>query len=1021
MLMMDLTSPKILLKVSCTLTAALILWSTGADGADIVVTSNSNSGAGSLRQAILDAEAGDRIFFDSALAGQTITLTEMLPLIDEDLTIDGSGAPELQIDGGGTNRVFFVQSGTVQISTLQITGASAEGGDGAGSALGGIGGGGGGLGAGGAVFVDSGATVTLSNIDIENSSAVGGDGGLFDSAGTGGAGGGGGLGGDGGSGGDGGGGGGGGLGGVGGTGGDLGGGGGGGISGSDGDGSGGDGFSEDGDPTVGGGGGGAASSPGGEGAGTAGDGGTSGVAAGGGGGGGGFAGEDGEEFDAVIGGAGGDGGYGGGGGGSGTDATGSPGDGGDFGGGGGAGEGSTTDGGDGGDGGGGGGSVTAAGGDGGFGGGGGAGAASGSGGTYAGDAGIEGGGGGAALGGAVFVRQGGSLTLQNTDITGSSLTAGEGAGVDPNAGEDGETAGEAIFLDNVDLGIAVSSGRSVLIADSIADNSLNGADSALTKSGDGELILSANNTYAGVTQIDEGRLELQGSLAGGASIAADGELGGTGTIAGDVTSAGGLSAGNAADSIGTLSFADDLSVTAGQVEVDIRGAINPTTPGIDNDLYDVVGSATLSGGTVVVEGQAGSYTSGTIYTFLNAGGGVTGTFAGITDNLPFFDAMLLDGDPGSFRLDPDTDASFAELATSCNQRSVGRYLDRLGDTGPGDLSTVIDALRSTTAGQIQSGLEQLGGQIYPTLVSAQLQHTSFNLTMLRNQLALDLPAWTKGERATGWVRGYGLSGDADRDECGTNGFGYQLGGTEMAIQRSLARGFAVGLFGNFAWSEVELDQLEQRGDIDTYQFGGSFQYVGEFAYLLGIGGGGYQSYDVDRDITASTLDRSTGSEFDGHQAFGYLEQGTLLGQGPFVWNPHIAMQYINLHQGDFAESGADAVNLMGESLDADSLRSILGLAVAQSNITTLGRATTELRAGWMHEYLDTRQSLESRFAGESETVTVQGVDLGRDWAVVSVNLQWSLFRNSTLLSSYETQLNDYQAFHTGTVGLETRW
>lgn len=61
------------------------------------VTNASDSGAGSLRQAILDANANagaDMINFNISGAGvQTITLTSALPTIDETVTIDGYTQP----------------------------------------------------------------------------------------------------------------------------------------------------------------------------------------------------------------------------------------------------------------------------------------------------------------------------------------------------------------------------------------------------------------------------------------------------------------------------------------------------------------------------------------------------------------------------------------------------------------------------------------------------------------------------------------------------------------------------------------------------------------------------------------------------------------------------------------------------------------------------------------------------------------------------------------------------------------
>jgi hypothetical protein len=78
-------------------------------GATYPVTTKSNAGVGSLREAIKDANAhvgADTITFAAGLAGQTIALTALLPNVtDDSLTIDGDinndGKPDIQIDGAG--------------------------------------------------------------------------------------------------------------------------------------------------------------------------------------------------------------------------------------------------------------------------------------------------------------------------------------------------------------------------------------------------------------------------------------------------------------------------------------------------------------------------------------------------------------------------------------------------------------------------------------------------------------------------------------------------------------------------------------------------------------------------------------------------------------------------------------------------------------------------------------------------------------------------------------------------------
>ncbi|MGD1702881.1 DUF4347 domain-containing protein [Dapis sp. BLCC M229] len=75
----------------------------------IIVTNNNDSGPGSLRQAIADANSGDTIEFDSSLTNQTITLTSGQLEIDKDLTLDGGNAPNLTISGNNSSRIIDYQ------------------------------------------------------------------------------------------------------------------------------------------------------------------------------------------------------------------------------------------------------------------------------------------------------------------------------------------------------------------------------------------------------------------------------------------------------------------------------------------------------------------------------------------------------------------------------------------------------------------------------------------------------------------------------------------------------------------------------------------------------------------------------------------------------------------------------------------------------------------------------------------------------------------------------------------------
>ncbi len=542
-----------------------------------------------LRNAIFAANAGGDTSINIT---SNITLTQSLPMISSSVTVNGNNNT---INANNAGRAFFVQSGTVSISNVTVNNAFAKGGDG-GNSGGNYGGGGGGMGAGAAVFVNTGANVTVSNVTVGNAAAQGGAGGTLVSSGFGTAGGGGGLGGDGGNptttnaGGGGG-----GYEGAGSLGGDTGGGAGGGEFGNGGTGA----------MTGGGGGGGqqanggnASGATGGAGGGTqggaggnAGNPGTNGAAGGGGGGGG----------NAANGGAGGIGGGGGSGG-----FGGNGGAGGDFGGGG-AGTSSTNVGGAGGFGGGGGGTqVSSTGGAGGFGGGGGNNA---SGGTFGGSSSGTAGGGGAALGGAVFVRDGGTLTITDTAFGGVySVAGGTGAGA-------GQAQGTVMFLHGTGATTLNVSG-----SQTIAGTGAIAGDGELSKTGTGDLTISgANANYSGTTTITQGTIAIgaANSLGTGTIAFGDGAIQSNAavTVANAInitTNAAFNPNGNDTTLSGTISGGGRLT-KSGSGTLTISGNNNYAGgTRLDNGSLAIGSNTALGTGTVTTQNGVGILTTGTI-------------------------------------------------------------------------------------------------------------------------------------------------------------------------------------------------------------------------------------------------------------------------------------------------------------------------------------------------------------------------------------------------------------------------
>jgi outer membrane autotransporter protein len=139
----------------------------------------------------------------------------------------------------------------------------------------------------------------------------------------------------------------------------------------------------------------------------------------------------------------------------------------------------------------------------------------------------------------------------------------------------------------------------------------------LTKHGAGTLILSANNTYTGLTTVAAGTLVLNGAIAGDAQVDAGATLRGSGTVAGTSTIASGghLAPGN---SPGTL-HTGNLVLSGGSV-LDYELGVPNIAGGGSSDLTVVGSGLTLDGTLNIVD--AGGFAGG-VYRLFDYGGTLT--------------------------------------------------------------------------------------------------------------------------------------------------------------------------------------------------------------------------------------------------------------------------------------------------------------------------------------------------------------------------------------------------------------
>lgn len=159
----------------------------GPTYAAVLIVNSSNDeitaddGQVTLREAIIAAEmdamtdlgdiaSGIDVIDLTQLSGQ-INLGSVLPMIETELVLLGPGESVLEITGGGSNGIFFINGGTLLISELSISGGDSLGGRGGDANVDGAGGGAAGLGA--AVLVNVGQANLFRSIFDDNQVAGG--------------------------------------------------------------------------------------------------------------------------------------------------------------------------------------------------------------------------------------------------------------------------------------------------------------------------------------------------------------------------------------------------------------------------------------------------------------------------------------------------------------------------------------------------------------------------------------------------------------------------------------------------------------------------------------------------------------------------------------------------------------------------------------------------------------------------------------------------------------------------------
>ncbi|MGK8664205.1 autotransporter outer membrane beta-barrel domain-containing protein [Serratia marcescens] len=520
----------------------------------------------------------------------------------------------------------------------------------------------------------------------------------------------------------------------------------------------------------------------------------------------------------------------------------------------------------------------------------------------------------------------------------------------------------------------------------------------LTKQGIGTLVLTGNNTYAGPTLVNQGRLAINGSVTSDVSVQNGGIVGGSGTVGSLTARRGGTVA--PGNSIGTLNVAGNVSFEPGS-----RYAVE-VGPNGQSDRIQSSGAATIGGGEVAVtlENSSNLLTQSEVrsllgqqYTILSAQQGVSGQFDAVAPNYLFLGTGLSYQPNGVTLSVGRNGTSFASVAQTSNERAVAAAADALAAGNP----VYESLLNSGSAGEARQAFRQLSGQIHADIASALVNDSRYLREALNGRLrqaeGLASSSAIKADEDGAWAQ---LLGAWDHASGDANATGYQAStyGVLVGLD-SAAADWRLGVATGYTRTSLH-GGYGSKADSDNYHLAAYGDK--QFGALALRGGAGYTWHRIDTKRSVNygmQSDRDTAKySARTEQLFaeaGYSVKGEWLNLEPFV-----NLAYVNFENNGIAESGGAAA-LRGDKQHTDATVSTLGLR-ADTEWQVSPGTTVALRSelGWQHQYGGLERGTGLRFNGGNAPFVVDSVPVSRDGMVLKAGAEVAVNENATLSLGY---------------------
>jgi outer membrane autotransporter protein len=243
----------------------------------------------------------------------------------------------------------------------------------------------------------------------------------------------------------------------------------------------------------------------------------------------------------------------------------------------------------------------------------------------------------------------------------------------------------------------------------------------------------------------------------------------------------------------------------------------------------------------------------------------------------------------------------------------------------------------------------------------------------------------------------------------------------IGFDRWLSQTTRVGVYGGYNNSTLRLNDLNESAGLERYDIGlyGS-QTLGN-VYVLGNAGYGFNHYATSRNIDFGTLTNQSNVGYGGNMANVGIETGYTEMYGSWMLQPLAGLQYLYLRNNSFAENGAGAASIDGQSQSAQALWSSLGARMSWECAWRQWTITPNAQARWVCDMLGNNHSAALQFAGGGAPFTVMGVSTGQNFLWTGAGLSACFNDRFRVFGDYNALVSNRDTIHTGIGGIEFWW